>query len=51
MAKILRTWVKVRGKDLVFQLTQKIAEREPPRLGVDLDIIPEKQALAILIKQ
>jgi len=46
--RMLRTWVKVRGKDKVFQLTQKMAEREPPRIGVDLDIISEKEALKIM---
>jgi|GEM_PF-6333626 len=47
MVEILRTWVKVRNKDVVFQLTRQMAEREPPRLGVDMDIITEAEARAI----
>ena len=48
--KVLRTWVKVRGKDKVFQLTRQMAEREPPRIGIDMDIVSEQEALAIIAR-
>ena len=47
-AKSLRIWVKIRNKDRVYQLTKQLAERTPPRIGVDMDIISEEEALEIL---
>lgn len=45
--KLLRIWAKMRGKDRVYQVTKQIAEAIPPRIGVDMDIISEEEALAI----
>jgi hypothetical protein len=42
--KVIRTWVRKRGTNKVFQLTPKMAEREPPRIDADLILIPEAEA-------
>ena len=42
--QIIRTWARVKGTNRVFQVTKQMAEREPQRLGVDMEIIPEALA-------
>ena len=42
--QIIRTWARVKGTNKVFQVTKQMAEREPPRLGVDMEIISEALA-------
>ena len=42
--QIIRTWARVKGTNKVFQVTKQMAEREPQRLGVDMEIIPEALA-------
>lgn len=44
MAKVARIWCKKRDTNQVFQVTKMIAEREPPRIGVDLIMISEAEA-------
>lgn len=48
--KIVRMWCRKVGTDRVFQVTQKIAEREPPRIGADLIMISEQEARTLQAK-
>jgi hypothetical protein len=42
--QIIRTWARVKGTNKVYQVTKQMAEREPPRIGVDMEIISEAEA-------